>query len=84
VAFSLTITALTAGNKPDKSYRGTVTITSTDPAVPVLVVNYNFTAADKGKHTFKGLILRTGGIWAITVQDLQATPLTGSRNVKVV
>ena len=41
-------------------YTGTVHFTSTDNTA-TLPANYTFTAADKGVHTFTGLVLRKKG-----------------------
>ncbi len=58
-------------------YRGTVTVSSTDPAsVPVA---YQFTATDAGRHTFPSLFATAGG-WSVTATD---GALTGTGAVQV-
>jgi adhesin/invasin len=58
-------------------YTGTIHFTSTDGTAS-LPANYTFTAADKGVHTFTGLILRKKGYQKITVTDTLNSALTGS------
>lgn len=58
-------------------YRGTMHVSSTDPAgAPV---SYQFTAADGGRHTFPSLFATAGG-WAVTATD---GALTGTGTVQV-
>jgi hypothetical protein len=77
VAFSLTITVEDAYGNVVTGYTGTVHFTSTDPKA-TLPANYTFTAADKGVHTFTGLILRKKGNQKITITDTLNSSLTGS------
>ena len=51
--------------------------TSTDKTAS-LPANYTFTAASKGVHTFKSLVLRTKGAQKITLTDTLNSSLTGS------
>lgn len=53
------------GNLVD-DYSDTVSFTSTDAAA-TKPANYSFTTADKGQHTFPGVILRTEGSQSLTV-----------------
>jgi len=68
VAFSLTITVQDAYGNVVTGYTGTIHFTSTDPQAK-LPANYTFTAADKGVHTFTGLILQKTGKQTITITD---------------
>ena len=43
-----------------------------------LPANYTFTAADKGVHTFTGLVMRKKGTQQITLTDTLNNSLTGS------
>jgi hypothetical protein len=56
---------------------GTVHFKSTD-ATALLPANYTFTAADKGVHTFVGLVLRKRGTQTITITDTLHSALTAS------
>jgi hypothetical protein len=53
---------------------------SCDPTLPS---NYTFTTADKGVHTFNGLVLRTRGNQKITITDTSNSSLTVSVIVDV-
>jgi hypothetical protein len=77
VAFSLTMTVLDAYGNVVTNYTGTVHFTSTD-TMASLPANYTFTAADKGVHTFTGLVLRKRGTQKITLTDTLNSSLTGS------
>jgi hypothetical protein len=82
VAFSLTLTALDAYGNVVTGYTDTVQFSSTD-ATAILPKNYTFTAADKGVHTFTGLVLRKKGNQKITITDTHNSLLTGSVVVDV-
>jgi hypothetical protein len=77
VAFSLTITVEDAYGNVVTGYTGTIRFTSTDRTA-TLPANYTFTAADKGVHTFSGLVLRKRGTQKITLTDTLNSSLTGS------
>ncbi|WP_315097058.1 hypothetical protein [uncultured Cellulomonas sp.] len=62
-----------------RTYRGTVTFTSTDPAA-TLPAPYTFTATDNGVHTFPGVVLRSSGPRTLTATD---TAITGTLTVTV-
>jgi uncharacterized delta-60 repeat protein len=92
VAFSLTVTALDAygnvatgwtGSGPSTYYNGWVHVTSSD-ASATLPANYPFQAADKGVHTFTGLVLRTKGKQTLTITDLNDSTIFGTISVDVV
>jgi hypothetical protein len=71
-AFDVTILAVDPYGNIDTHYAGTVTFTTsdTDPAV-VLPVDYVFSAADGGTHTFSGgFTLVTPGDQTLTAADL--------------
>jgi hypothetical protein len=77
VPFSLTITVKDAYGNVVTGYTGTVHFSSTDTRA-TLPANYTFTAADKGVHTFTGLVLRKKGSQKITITDTLNSSLTGS------
>jgi len=63
------------------SYRGTVTLTSTD-ARASLPAPYPFTAIDAGQHTFS-VTLRTAGPWTVIATDAAVSPISGSATFTV-
>jgi hypothetical protein len=67
-SFSLTLTVEDAYGNVVTNYAGTIHFSSTD-RMATLPKNYTFTAADKGVHTFTGLVLRTRGFQKITITD---------------
>jgi len=75
--FSLTLTVEDAYGNVVTGYTGTVHFKSTD-ATALLPANYTFTAADKGVHTFVGLVLRKKGKQRITITDTLNSALTTS------
>jgi hypothetical protein len=77
VPFSLSIKVEDAYGNVVTGYTGTVHFTSTDSRA-TLPANYTFTAADKGVHTFTGLILRKSGNQKITIIDTHNSSLTSS------
>jgi hypothetical protein len=83
VPFSLTFTVQDAYGNVVTGYTGTIHFTSTDTKA-TLPKNYTFTAADKGVHTFTGLVLRKKGTQKITLTDTLNSSLTGSVIVSVV
>lgn len=68
VGFSLTVTVADAYGNVATGYTGTIHFTSSDGQAK-LPANYTFTAADKGMHTFTGLILQKTGKQTITITD---------------
>src|SRR5262249_15059075 len=81
--FQITVTAETSTGAIASSYTGTISISSTDPAVPVLLPSYTFTAGDAGAHTFT-ITLDSSTLGApigttIFARDLNATnpPVNG-------
>jgi len=81
-SFGLTVTVLDAYGNVVTDYVGTISFKSTDPKA-TLPVTYTFTAADKGKHAFAGLVLRKRGNQTITVTDTRNKLVTGSALVNV-
>jgi hypothetical protein len=77
VPFSLTIRVKDAYGNVVTGYTGTIHLASTDTTA-TLPANYTFTAADKGVHTFSGLVLRKKGTQKITLTDTLNSSLTGS------
>jgi hypothetical protein len=77
VAFSLTITVEDAYGNAVTGYIGTIHFTSSD-GTATLPANYTFTAADKGVHTFTGLVLRKTGTQTLTITDTLDSALTDS------
>lgn len=82
-AMTATLTAYDQNNNVATAYRGTVQFTATDGAA-TLPINYTFTAADNGSHTFtNGFILRTPGSQIVTFRDVATATNTGSVGVSV-
>jgi hypothetical protein len=81
-AFSLTLTVEDAFGNVVTGYAGTVHFSSTANGGK-LPSSYTFTAADKGVHTFTGLVLHKKGNQNITITDTQNSSLTGSVIVDV-
>jgi hypothetical protein len=79
---SATVTAYDSNYNLATGYTGTVQFTSTDGAA-TMPVNYAFTGGDAGAHTFTGLVLRTAGSQVVTVTDVAAPTITGSKGVTV-
>jgi hypothetical protein len=76
------VTALDAFNNIATGYRGTVTVTSSDPK-HVLPGNYTFLGSDNGTHAFTA-ILETAGTQSITATDTVTATITGSETGIVV
>lgn len=82
-AVDATLTAYGPNYTVATGYTGTVHFTSTDGAA-TLPVDYTFTGADAGTHTFPaGFILRTAGSQIVTVTDVANATITGSVGVAV-
>jgi len=80
--FSVTAHVVYQG-KPDSVINGVIHFTSSDPAA-ILPVDYQFTHADAGSHTWtNGFILRTPGNQTITGQIHDAAAITGSAAIAV-
>jgi hypothetical protein len=77
VPFSLTVKVEDAYGNVVTNYTGTIHFSSTD-GTATLPPNYTFTAADKGVHTFTGLVLRKQGYQKITITDTLNSTLTAS------
>ncbi len=75
VPFSLTLTVEDAYGNVVTGYTRTFTSTDNKATLPA---NYTFTTADKGVHTFTGLVLRKKGSQKITITDTHNSSLTGS------
>jgi hypothetical protein len=56
---------------------------SSPDSTATLPTNYTSTAADKGVHTFTGVVLRKRGTQTITVTDTQNSPLTATDTISV-
>ena len=76
VAHAVTVTARDASGNIATGYRGTVQFSSSDPQA-VLPVNYTFTAADQGVHTFSAA-LKTAGAQSLTATDTVTGNIAGS------
>jgi hypothetical protein len=74
---TLTITTEDASSNTVTGYTGSVHFTSTDPRA-VLPLNYTFTSADRGSHTF-ATALKTVGTQSISVTDTAASGITGTQ-----
>jgi hypothetical protein len=82
-SFSLTLTVEDAYGNVVPNYLGTVHFSSSDSRAS-LPANYTFTAADKGVHTFSGLVLRTKRYQKITITDTHNSALVGSMIIDVI
>jgi hypothetical protein len=80
-AGTVTITALNADGTVNTGYAGTVHFTSSDPQA-VLPVDYTFTAADQGVHTFS-TTLKTAGTQSITAADTTGSVIGGEVGIVV-
>jgi uncharacterized delta-60 repeat protein len=81
VSGSITVTADDASGHLNPNYTGTVHFTSSDPQA-VLPVDYTFTAADQGMHTFN-VTLKTAGVQSITVVDTLSGMSGSETNITV-
>jgi len=80
---SATVTVYDASYNVATAYTGTIHFTSTDGAA-TLPVNYTFTGADAGTHTFtNGFTFRTSGTQVVTGTDAVTNTITNSRGVIV-
>jgi len=80
VPHSVTVQAKDGTGARATGYRGVVHFTSSDTSA-VLPANYQFTAADKGIHTFSvGLTLKMAGSQWVRASDTVATSVTGVQN----
>jgi hypothetical protein len=78
-----TLTVYEADGDLATGYTGTVHFTSTDGSA-TLPLNYTFTGADAGTHSFPGgFTLQTAGSHVITVTDVAVATITGSKGVTV-
>jgi hypothetical protein len=77
VRFSLTLTVKDASGNVVTGYLGTIRLKSTDGTAS-LPGNYTFRMADRGVHTFTGVVLRKRGTRMITLTDTLNSSLTGS------
>jgi hypothetical protein len=79
---SFTVRAKDASGAAATAYTGTVHFTSSDPQAVAgmgLPVNYTFTAADHGVHTFSAT-LTTAGTQSITATDTATGSITGTQS----
>lgn len=75
--FNLILTVEDAYGNVVNNYIGTVHFTSTDRTA-TLPANYTFTTADKGVHTFVGLVMHKRGKQTITITESSNNLLTTS------
>jgi hypothetical protein len=86
---SVTVTVRDAYGNLSEGYTGTVSFASSD-ATASKPASYAFTTADKGQHTFTGVILRTEGTQSLTVSapgltsGTQETTVTAAPSGKLV
>jgi hypothetical protein len=81
-AFTVTVNVVYQG-KPDSIINGVIHFTSSDPAA-VLPIDYQFTRADAGSHTWtNGFILSTPGNQTITGQIHDASAINASATIAV-
>jgi hypothetical protein len=81
VPFPLTVSAVDGHEFIDKSYRGTITFSSSDPNA-VLPESYTFTVADAGAHTFM-VTLDTTGDQTISFNDTATASMAGNIPIHV-
>src|SRR5262249_42500652 len=81
-SFSVTVQALNDQSTAVSGYIGTVHFTSSDGRA-VLPTDYTFTTADKGVHSFSGVVLRTNGKQTITAIDILFSTLRESLTANV-
>lgn len=80
--FTVTVHVVYQG-KPDLAMNGVIHFTSSDPAA-VLPIDYQFTLADAGVHTWtNGFTLSTSGNQTITGQIHDASAINGSATIAV-
>jgi hypothetical protein len=80
--FALTLSALDADGQVVTGYTGTVHITASAGS-HVLPVDYTFTAADQGVHTFTGVKVGIAGTETLTVTDTASATVTGKASLRV-
>src|SRR5207302_671269 len=75
--FAVTVTVRNALGQVVTAFAGTVTLRTSDPqALPL--ASYTFTAADKGSHSFDGLVLTTAGYQGLGVETSSPYSLAGA------
>ncbi|HEV2396679.1 MAG TPA: hypothetical protein VGS27_07045 [Candidatus Sulfotelmatobacter sp.] len=80
--FTITVHVVYQG-KPDSVINGVIHFTSSDPAA-VLPIDYQFTHADAGSHTWtNGFTLSTSGNQTITGQIHDASAINGTATIAV-
>ncbi len=79
---TVTVAAKDAFFNVDTTYRGTVALTSDDPAARTLVAGYAFTATDKGTHAFT-TALPTSGTRTVAGKETARPTVAGSAAVTV-
>ena len=77
--FTVTV-YVTADGRPDTIFNSPIHFTSSDTAA-VLPVDYAFTAADAGSHTFTNVTLMTAGSQTISATDPNAPSITATATV---
>jgi hypothetical protein len=82
-AGSVQVTVRDALGNVATGYTGTLAVTSTD-ATAELPAAHTFTAADAGRFTFTGIVLRRAGTQRITVRDGVVAALAADQDVGVV
>ncbi|HYE82792.1 MAG TPA: invasin domain 3-containing protein [Clostridia bacterium] len=77
IPFDVTVTVKDHYGNTVTDYIGTVQLTGTDTAA-VLPGSHTFTAGDGGVYEFKGITLKTSGIWIVTAVDTKNGSVTGT------
>jgi hypothetical protein len=80
-SLGVTLTAIAANGLSTPSYRGTVKLTSSDPAA-LIFGDVTFSAADNGIKQTK-LVLRSAGLAALSATDIASPGLRGATAVLV-
>ncbi|MDE1163182.1 MAG: Ig-like domain repeat protein [Acidobacteriaceae bacterium] len=79
---SVTVTAMDASGNVDKTYVGTITLSTGDTAATFTTTTYTFTTADAGVHVFtNGVTYNTLGTYTVGVTDGTATGTSNNINV---
>src|SRR6266446_676062 len=72
---AVTVVAQDAFGNQAIGYRGTVHLTSSDPAA-VLPADHIFAAADNGSFTFQGIVLKTAGTQSVAATDTSSSTIS--------
>lgn len=80
--FNVTVTVLNKRGRPNTAFTGAVTLTTSDKK-GVVPRRYTFAKRDKGRHVFKGVVLKTAATQQVNAATVKAPKLKGQASVKV-